>query len=949
MPILSCAIAIFGGNAANAAYQPLKNSLNNGACSTNPSRCSFPGFVDAADTDSSTIKGINMLSAYAYQIKTGYNYKISTKVIGVRSTATCQANTVCKNYYVVNASGAIIDDSRLTFSTTNDNCEYTAYNGPAGYGSCGTASVVIKDSTLYNQKLTIRISRCSRWQGGDYSGYCTSPSSFAINIIIAPAWTISLNTDISSTTATPKDSVTWTHQAKQNGPGKTDAASNFSVDHANTTSGYTWTSTVSGTTNFASGRGVDDDYKTVRTEKRTITQDDVGKKLCSRLHATRISGANNNAGNSSSKCVEVPYNWNINLLTELKKTYTASELEPGGKIEFVHKAKQAGPTKTNATANFSVNHPNSPTGVTASWSINPTTPSGAPSNFANGRLPDANFVIVRTESVTITQDHVGKYLCSQIAASRVSSGHTNSGSSTPVCIYIPYQYQLTPQTEYSRSNNTTNYDEDIVFIGEILNRNGNVNGPTKSRSSSWTAFTFIIPGSDKTISSDTANPKTLAFMPRVPAATYNGGNSSNNYKVGNIYNVTVRPNSYNEIGSSSNKNRCAATWNNTTTVFNSGSTTEVCKTNNLADVVNGLQLGDRLCFAVWAANSWAEFATTYSDSKQTSTDRAYSKPSCLTVSKSPQIQLRGADAKSGAAKFGSIKLTDDSQGGFEGVFSSNAKRGSWSQYGLLSSGEIDQFGSTGYTFAQNKNKSCKLHFANTNGKGGSNCNGSFDGNFGQNNRIITLPKVAEYTADELSQQAKEITNSAFNLNGLVSGIYYLEKDAVIEASQLTKNQHLIIVAPAHDITIAGNITASGTYDNLAEIPTLTIIASKIFIRGFTANSNKINQIYGTYVAKERFYTCDKNTKEAFAGAVTYKPTSPYDGLCQNQLTITGAVISRDRPNLWRTAGAGKDDVTTPSEIFKYTPNLYLTPYALSQEGNSNNWTLTDLRQLPGRL
>ena len=70
---------------------------------------------------------------------------------------------------------------------------------------------------------------------------------------------------------------------------------------------------------------------------------------------------------------------------------------------------------------------------------------------------------------------------------------------------------------------------------------------------------------------------------------------------------------------------------------------------------------------------------------------------------------------------------------------------------------------------------------------------------------------------------------------------------------------------------------------------------------------------------------------------------------QNQLTVTGAIISKNRPDFHRTHGADKNDPTDPSEIFHYTPNLYLTPYNLTQTGPKPHWTLTDLKQLPARL
>jgi hypothetical protein len=240
------------------------------------------------------------------------------------------------------------------------------------------------------------------------------------------------------------------------------------------------------------------------------------------------------------------------------------------------------------------------------------------------------------------------------------------------------------------------------------------------------------------------------------------------------------------------------------------------------------------------------------------------------------------------------------------------------------------------------------------------------GNFNQTGRIITLPKVAEKNASGMKQlvdqdEAKDLTNTSIKLEDLSSGTYYVKQSLTIEASKLAKGQHLVLVAPTSTdtITIAGNIEinpSSNSFNNLSEIPSLTIIASKIYVSGYTTTTNTnaaantpITKLYGTYIAKDRFYTCNKSTAAALAGALSHSTTTTDNGLCQNQLTLQGSVISKNRPNNWRTYGAGKDDISIPSEVFQYIPNLYLTPYALSQEGNANDWGLADLRQLPARL
>ncbi|MCL2174299.1 hypothetical protein FWH58_03370, partial [Candidatus Saccharibacteria bacterium] len=314
------------------------------------------------------------------------------------------------------------------------------------------------------------------------------------------------------------------------------------------------------------------------------------------------------------------------------------------------------------------------------------------------------------------------------------------------------------------------------------------------------------------------------------------------------------------------------------------------------------------------------------------------------------------------------------EGGFIGSYSSNQERGSWSQYGLLSNGQITSFGATGYTTpdAVHLGKACKLFFANTTGNGGSSCSSdSGHGWQGVNDRVISLPAVAERSARDLDQlvsattyQELPSTSTPIRLQDLGSGTYYVKQSLLIEASRLTRNQHLTLVAadPLNTITIAGNIDLDpdDTYDTLAEIPSLTIIADRINIQGFsTVNSQPITKLYGTYIAKERFDSCTYQYKttppEAWAldgvalAGITNTPLSNGAGLCREQLTITGAIISKDRPDFRRTHGASKEAPAVPSEIIQYTPNLYLTPYVLSQDGNANDWRLGDLKQLPARL
>jgi hypothetical protein len=801
--------------------------------------------------------------------------------------------------------------------------------------------------------------------------------------------------------------VTWEHKIATNSAnydppsvtwyGKQTASTNTSASTPGT-----WTTDLSRTT----------------TSKTNTTTQAVGKPthLTKYCRLTNVPGSSYTSGSqsadSSTLCATVNYVWHIDLQTTVTtSTNSPNNRTPGSTITWKHQAKQVGPTITDKAVSFSLSHPTTQTGSIA-WTATTTTGS---TTFAQYRAVDTAWQTVRTETKTITQDDVGKYLCSQIKASPGGGGNGGIGfstadrSSAQSCIYIPYQYELVPDTSVSPGTSdggNINYDDSTVYEGTIYNY-----GPTKSRSVDWQAFTFVIPNTtnSSTIPEEKKNVTTTAALSDAHLRTIYGINT-----------IT----SYQWQGSRSSQGNCSLAYNNKDVFFptTADNNLVVCKTLNLVSIVNNLNLGDRLCFAMYVSPSNATPELTPAGAGQNLSNRSYSRPSCLTVNKSPQVQLKGADSKSGAAKFGQTDLTKNPDGssnpdyntkyntgsGFQGRSSTNSLRGSWSQYGLLANGSITSFGSTGYTQGSTTTqaKACKLSFANSNTGTATNCpgvDGSNPNQFGKlaiDNRIITLPKLAEKTTAELDQlkdQSKvtliDSTNNASKLPGstiangrltgsltnLASGTYYVKQNLTITASTLGKDKHITLIVPnttstQYSVTLAGNIEpASVTYANLTEIPSLTIIADNIYVQGYattngtTLTSTPVKKVYGTYIAKDRFHTCTAQysysgsgawanpNNLALAGIGGSAPESNGDGLCKNDLTVTGAVISKNQPEFTRTYGAGRTGsdptgtIAEPSEIFAYTPNLYLTPYALAHTGNNNDWRLADLKQLPGRL
>jgi hypothetical protein len=421
---------------------------------------------------------------------------------------------------------------------------------------------------------------------------------------------------------------------------------------------------------------------------------------------------------------------------------------------------------------------------------------------------------------------------------------------------------------------------------------------------------------------------------------------------------------------------------------------------------------------------------TYSNTAPTN-GRRYSRPACYEITKTPSLQLRGADSYSGAAYWGDItetlcpdrsllyntapnitptpcKIQDTARtniepsgntssapngsGGFFATGPSSPTRGSWSQYGLLASGVIDpnssaglpittddsgkivSFGSAGFTTASGtatvgsdslniQEQSCQLLFANLSPSAdpGNNCGTaslSNAGNLGYNNRIISLPKTnraikqdtdagtvnLDLTAltDTISKEPNFKTTNIYTYQYKSAGSYNL----LYITGTVKRGVHLTLYVEGRvqfnsNITYQGGSQAGGNYANLAEIPNLVVYATQDIIA-----YPDVTQLDGTFVAGNTFSSCDTVFPMANGDARLGE-----SGVCNKQLTINGAVLSRNSPKFARTAGATNTNPEQPAEIINYTPNTFLTPYYLSRGENARGDRYRTVREqtLPARL
>ena len=346
------------------------------------------------------------------------------------------------------------------------------------------------------------------------------------------------------------------------------------------------------------------------------------------------------------------------------------------------------------------------------------------------------------------------------------------------------------------------------------------------------------------------------------------------------------------------------------------------------------QPGDKICSYIAIDNNWS-----VKNDVSVDTFRA-SNIACVVVTKSPNLNLSGSDSYAKDGFTGSDVR--------ENIVSGTDKRGSYSQYGLLTGDKngVTSFGSAGYTTASQANYkfACKLSYANT-GNAQVDCkdlNGLQPaGLIKPDNGKLSTPK---WPTSFKSQLAPQVSIGS----SLDSGDHRRKGPLTITGGSLIKGRHVRLFVEG-DVTIGGDISvneADPIHDSLSDIPSLTVVA-----KGDIRVEHGVRVIAGTYVAGGKFESC----KEAQNQKKT--PALGVNGVCQNKLKINGAIVSGGSPAFLRTFGAGnmpEDDqwdtkkISSTAEWINYTPNLWLTTSNGSSGNQLEGLTTTQVTNLPVR-
>lgn len=344
------------------------------------------------------------------------------------------------------------------------------------------------------------------------------------------------------------------------------------------------------------------------------------------------------------------------------------------------------------------------------------------------------------------------------------------------------------------------------------------------------------------------------------------------------------------------------------------------------------QPGDKICSYIAIDNNWS-----VKNDQSADTFRA-SNIACVVVTKSPNLNLSGSDSYAKDGFTGSDVR--------ENIVSGTDKRGSYSQYGLLTGTDgVVNFGSAGYTTASQANYglACKLSYANT-GNVWDNCKDlsglQAAGLIKPDNGKLSTPKWPTSFKNQLASQVS-IDSS------LASGDYSRNGSLTITGGSLIKGRHVRLFVKGN-VTIGGDISVdeADPHNSLSDIPSLTVVA-----KGDIRVEYGVRVIAGTYVAGGKFESCKGARNKT--DDLGMKPTSK----CQHKLKVNGAIVSGKSPIFRRTFGAGNlqednqwktDRISSTAEWINYTPNLWLTTSNGSSGNQLEGLTTTQVTNLPVR-
>lgn len=522
----------------------------------------------------------------------------------------------------------------------------------------------------------------------------------------------------------------------------------------------------------------------------------------------------------------------------------------------------------------------------------------------------------------VRADDAEKTLCQRVRNSWLVGQDWKERFTPWACAYVPYDYPpnqpppgdgdkdnsgVVPTAKEEKGRSKVQAGDDVQFSYSLTN----TSGPTVSRQIEYRSYTFILRRGAKL-------PPNAGQKPYHYAMRWDGNGVGCG---GRDIAPGAQGRCEQSVGDTSEKIYPGQTWH-----------VPVQPKYNVSGIWLA-QPGDKICSYIAVDNNWS-----VKNDQSADTFRA-SNIACVVVTKSPNLNLSGSDSYANKGFQGASVSKSDKVPGTD-------KRGSYSQYGLLTGDEgVKDFGSAGYTTASvsNHGSACKLSYANTSSASVSCSNLS-----GLSPANLIKPDKGNLSTPKWPTSSTGLGPQVTIKQSMASGDYSRNGSLIITGGSLGKGRHIRLFVKG-DVTINGDISADEVnpiHSSLSDIPSLTVVAT-----GDIRVEREVSVIAGTYVAGGKFESCKdaQNQKKT--------PALGVNGVCKNKLKVNGAIVSGGSPVFLRTFGAGNDSdddqwdtkkISSTAEWINYTPNLWLTTSNGSSGNQLEGLTTTQVTNLPVR-
>ncbi|MCL1929583.1 hypothetical protein FWF93_00295 [Candidatus Saccharibacteria bacterium] len=619
----------------------------------------------------------------------------------------------------------------------------------------------------------------------------------------------------------------------------------------------------------------------------TTTASDIGQNtVCQTLNFS--PKAHNSTGTGKSEaCASVYSPWTVSATT----TINSNLAKPGDNISFTHKLSNNDRVVKDDKGNW-VTVTGTIKGAetnTVGSLVNTTIPFAGPNTSfmfttTTGNGESISNSVPNSFIVSADGAEVGKKYCQYVSVDKPARNNTTAASGAAACVSVPYNYTTAPIVTGAQGTSDLFQSVeagDTMVVGQqievlaVIGTNPNADYKTKTPNIDVRVFCTKDDYED---------------CPGWTVVTTSGNYASNkNGDIGNRQNWQIPVDS---------------------------------------------PVGTKYCFQAIAVNGQAIANGANNAGPISNFSDTSGKKQCVTVVKSPTLQIHGGDSWSGM----NCPEQGQNSGGFDAkqpsfaldpASGAPASSATWSQYGLFSAGVIaNTFGSGGHIHnADNLNTlqtSNKLKFS------GDSIN--VGGNYLPTNEQHCLSDAMGYYKQRLGSEGdhgeaviNEILNDNLRPKTEIGKkiLWYGEGNKTLDVSGVDFYDRDLVIVVDGDITINGDVAIyNHSYRSIENLPNLMVMAS-----GNIIVEPGVTRLDGVYVAQGTFFDCGD---KSILGLDGMSNDFSLGGVCDQQLVVNGAVVANNtRFHRTHRGSDGIDDNIfnpTPAEIIKYPVGVWLQSY-----------------------